>query len=101
MKKCILGILFTLTLCLTGCGATEPEKRTSTEVCGNLYITYMYNLQDDTIISKNVYDETTGITTEYVYYYIDAGHGEKLVGVNVITITKDGEIVGEFKNSIN
>lgn len=102
MKKSILTSLFLLTICLTGCGeVAEPEKRISTEMCGNLCITYMYNMQDNTVISKNVYDESTGVTTEYVYYYEDRGYGEKLVGMNVVTISKDGEVIGEFKNSID
>lgn len=99
MKKYILGLLIMLSVCLIGCGSIpEPEKRTSTELCENLYTTYVYNPKDDTIISKNVYDKTTGVTTEYVYYYTDEGRGKILVGFNVITISKEGKVMGEFEN---
>lgn len=103
MKKYILAIMFALSICLVGCGSAEDNhnKRVQTEVIGNKQITYIYNLQNDTIVSKNVYDNDTGVTTEYVYYYTDEGRGDKLIGVNVITISKDGKVTGEFKNNIS
>lgn len=102
MKKYILAIMFVLSICLVGCGSAEDNhhKRVQTEVIGNKQITYIYNLHDDTIVSKNVFDKDTGVTTEYVYYYTDEGRGDKLIGVNVITIAKDGQVTGEFKDNI-
>lgn len=98
MKKvviCLLSIFIVLALC--GCSKTEEKaSRTYTETKGNLQITYTYNDNGRAIISKNVYDINTGITIEYFYFYEDKGWGEQLMGVSVVTIDKDGQIIGKY-----
>ena len=97
MKKiavCLLSIFMMLVFC--SCSKTEEESQTYTETQGNLQITYTYNDSHSVIVSKNVYDTNTGITTEYFYFYEDKGWGEQLIGVSVVTIDKDGQIVDKY-----
>lgn len=101
IRKFMLGIIIIMLLYLTGCGSNEPEQNVFTEVHENMIITYAYNLHDDTLISKNVYDSNTGLTTEYNYFYKPESHGGTLMGVSIVTITKEGKVTGDFNFSIN
>ena len=97
MKKiliCLLTIFITLTFC--GCSQEEEKLRTHTETQGNLQITYTC-AYDDIVVSKNIYDTNTGITTEYFYFYKNNGWGEHLIGTTVITIDKDGQIIDKYE----
>lgn len=96
MKKitiCLLSILMMFVLC--GCSQKEEAPRTHTETQGNLQITYTYSY-DDIVVSKNIYNTNTGITTEYFYFYENNGWGEHLIGTTVITIDKDGQIIDKY-----
>lgn len=102
MKKittCLLSIFMVLALC--SCSQTEERSQTYTETQGNLQITYTYNDQHSVIVSKNIYDTNTGLTIEYFYFYEDKGLGEQLIGVSVVAITKDGQIINKFEDSIH
>lgn len=98
MKKmliCSLCIFMILAFC--SCSQIEEKKvRTYTETQDNLQITYTCSY-DDIIVSKNIYDTNTGITTEYFYFYEDRGWGEHLIGTTVITIDKDGQIIDKYE----
>lgn len=100
MKKmviCLLSIFIMLVFC--GCSQTEEELQTYTETQGNLQITYTYGYAHSVIISKNIYDVDTGLTTEYSYFYENKGWGAQLIGISVITIDKDGQIIDEFEDN--
>lgn len=100
MKKLICGFLFLGLICLSGCEGKDRTPSITTEVVGNSYISYVFDKEMNSIISKSVYDGNTGITTEYIYYYTKTGLGKEIVGINVITISKEGNIIGEFKNHV-
>lgn len=102
MKKitmCLLSIFIVLALC--GCSQVEKEPQTYTETQGNLHVTYTYNDLHSVIVSKNIYNVDTGLTTEYFYFYEDKGWGEQLIGASVVTITKDGQIIDKFEDNIH
>lgn len=86
---------------LCSCSQTEENSQTYTETQGNLQITYTYNDQHSVIVSKNIYDTNTGLTIEYFYFYEDKGWGEQLIGASVVAITKDGQIIDKFEDSIH
>ena len=97
MKKiviCLLSVFIMLAFC--GCSQAEKEPQTYIETQGNLQITYTYNDHHTVIVSKNIYDTNTGVTTEYFYFYEDKGFGEQLIGVSVVTINKDGQIISKY-----
>lgn len=97
MKKitiCLLGIFMLLTFC--GCSNVKEESKIYTETKGNLQITYTYGYSNKSIISKNVYNVDTGITIEYSYFYENRGWGEQLIGISVITIDKNGQIIDKY-----
>lgn len=101
MKKIIINLLvFLMLISLCGCSNSsnpnEDSKTVYTEEEGNLLITYIYDYDD--IISKNVYDKNTGITTDYTYFYHNNGWGKNLVGINIVAITKDGIIIDKFES---
>ena len=97
MKKiliCSLCIFVMLAFC--SCSQKEEGSRTHMETQGNLQITYTY-AYDNIVVSKNIYDTNTGITTEYFYFYENKGWGEHLIGTTVITIDKDGQIIDKYE----
>lgn len=96
MKKIIfslLSILIVLTLC--GC-SVENKDNIYTEIQDDVTITYIYDGAN--VVSKNIYNMSTGITTEYVYFYHNNGWGTNIAGVSVVTITKDGQIINQFED---
>lgn len=95
MKK-ITVCLLSIVILLSFCGCSQKELPTYTETQGNLQITYTYNDYHTVIVSKNIYDVNTGITTEYFYFYEDKGWGEQLIGATVITIDNDGQIIDRY-----
>ena len=97
MKKIVVVVIICLMLALLcGCNSDDNET-THTETKENLLITYIY--ANNELTSKNVYNKNTGITTEYFYFYDNHGCGTHLVDIKVVTITKDGKIIGQFGNN--
>jgi hypothetical protein len=83
------------------CGCSESkaeEPKIHTEIQDNLKITYIYDEWGSIVVSKNVYNMDTEVTVEYVYFYENNGWGTQLIGVSVITTTKDGQIVNQFED---
>lgn len=101
MIKKIIAIILTLLLlvCLCGCGSdtTDEEEFIITETNGNLVITYVMDKYEYIVLSKNIYNTETGITTEYVYYYTERGWGPQLIDSRITTIDKDGTIISTEK----
>lgn len=102
MKKVIL-ILMVVSMMFVFCGCSEREKepRTYTEIHGNITITYTYDEYNSSIVSKNIYNADTGLTTEYSYFYEDIGRGDKLVGISVVIIGKDGQIIDSYGHNVH
>ena len=99
MKKiaiCILSVLIMMMFC--GC-STEEKPQIHTETQGDLRITYIYNDTLDAVVSKNVYNASTGLTTEYFYFYEEKGWGEQLVGSSAVTFDQEGKIIDKFKDN--
>ncbi len=100
MKKIIVNLLiFLMLISLCGCSncnECSERNKTYTEAKGDLLITYIYS--GDYVISKNIYDKNTDITTDYTYYYENNGWGNNLVGMNIVTITRDGEIIDQSED---
>ena len=99
MKKFLCLILILSTLLITGCSTNDyPEtgENITVEEQGDLTITYIYDYGNYRVIAKNVYDNTTGITTEYSYYYKNNGWGTNLIGTSVVITSKEGEIISQF-----
>lgn len=103
MKKIIVNLIaFLMLISLCGCcnssSSDENSKKNQvyTETQGDLLITYVYDYND--VVSKNVYDKNTGITTDYTYFYNNNGWGKWLVDVSIVTITRDGKIIDQFES---
>ena len=80
MKKkfLILGLILIISLIFCGCSkqSNRPNPNTLTETIGDKQIVYTYNDEQMQIVSsKTIYDLTTGITTEIIYYHEDKGWG--------------------------
>ena len=110
MKKIIVSLfIFSMLVLLCGCGSesangsdsssndSKKNVRAYTETQGDLLLTYIYD-RGNNVISKNVYDKNTGITTDYTYFYYEDGWGKNVVGVNIVTITKDGKIIDQSES---
>lgn len=99
MKKIIALVLCLFILLLCGCSKKdtyEPAqeyKYKQVEQIDNLTITYIYDPAEQHILSRNIYNKETGITTEYTYYYKEDGWGSHLIDSDVRTIDKDGNII--------
>ena len=99
MKKFLCLILILSTLLITGCSINdypEAEENITVEEQGDLTITYIYDYGNSYVIAKNVYNNTTGITTEYSYYYKNNGWETNLIGTSIVIISKEGEIISQF-----
>lgn len=92
MKKIIICLLI-IFIMMMSCACSQ-EERLYTEAQGDLQITYAYN--GTLLVSKSVYDVSTGITTEYCYFYENTGWGAYIVGTSVVTI-KGGQIIAGFE----
>ena len=100
MKRILCLILILFTLLLSGCSSdtktSDSENHVFIETHGDLITTYIYNYDNSKVLSKNTYDNITGITTEYSYYYHNNGWGTQLVGTSIVVISKEGEIISQF-----
>ena len=95
MKKIIASIIIILMFTsLCGCSDTDEVY---TETQGNLLITYIYDNDGGDIISKSVYNNSTEITIIYTYYYDNHGWGKNIVGSSIVSVDKDGKIIGKFE----
>lgn len=90
MKKIIICLLI-IFIMMMSCACSQ-EERVYTEIQGDLQITYTYSKDCILLMSKSVYDASTGITTEYCYFYENTGWGALVVGMSVVTI-KNGQII--------
>ena len=96
----LLGVVM---LAFGGCDS-KPEvnkRQVYTETKDGRQITYVYDDDNTSIISKNVYNEDTGITIEYFYFYENTGWGDKCIGGGVVVIDKDGNVVGKFDSCMH
>lgn len=98
MKKILIySLCVFMIFAFCGCSQTQKERlRTHTETQGSLRITYTCSY-DDIVVSKNIYDTNTGITTEYFYFYENKGWGAFLIGTTVITVDKDGQVIDKYE----
>lgn len=97
MKKkfLILGLILVISLMFCGCSEqiNTPNPNTLTETIGNEQIVYTYNDDEQIISSKTIYDLTTGITTEIIYYHKDNGWGEQLIGSSIYIYDNTGKLL--------
>ncbi len=99
MKKivaCMLSVFIMIMFC--GC-SIEEKPQIYTEIQGDLQITYIYNDTLDAVVSKNIYNVNTGLTTEYFYFYEEKGWGEQLIGSSAVTFDQEGKIIDRFEDN--
>ena len=104
IKKLIIVFLLLAVLCLSGCSdGDEVRYSTKTETTGSMQTTYVFDTYNDHLFSKTVYNENTGFTTEYSYFYGDYFDGSyrNLSGVSMVVITKEGEVIGQYSYGVN
>ena len=97
MKKkfLILGLILIISFIFCGCSkqSNRPNPTTLTETIGNKHIVYTYNDDEQIVSSKTIYDLTTGITTEIIYYHEDNGWGENLIGSSIYIYYSTGKLL--------
>lgn len=101
MRLTFVFVIVFMLFIFCGCSVKEKEPRTYTEMQGNITITYTYDEYNASIVSKNIYNTDTGLTTEYSYFYEDLGLGDKLIGISVVIIGKDGQIIDSYGHNVN
>jgi hypothetical protein len=99
MKRVIGVILLIGSLCIFA-GCDKPTDKSITKMNGDLVTSFLYDSSGSCVISKSVFNSKTDTTIEYTYYYDKNGFGDKIIGVTIITIDKDGKIIDRVFNQL-